>query len=71
MPVSVREAALIGADWSEATIEAALPAFAEDFSPLSDMRASAGYRLETARNMLRRYWRDSMGETTAILGVQP
>ncbi|MEZ5883468.1 MAG: xanthine dehydrogenase small subunit [Paracoccaceae bacterium] len=65
------EAALIGADWSEATIEAALPAFAEDFSPLSDMRASAGYRLETARNMLRRYWRDSMGETTAILGVQP
>ena len=65
------EAALIGADWSEATIEAALPAFAEDFSPLSDMRASAGYRLETARNMLRRYWRDSMGEATAILGVQP
>ena len=63
------EKALIGADWSEAAIEAALPALAEDFSPMSDMRASAAYRLETAQNMLLRYWREAAGETTGLSEV--
>ncbi|MEM6743111.1 MAG: xanthine dehydrogenase small subunit, partial [Pseudomonadota bacterium] len=35
-----------------ATAEAALPAFAEDFQPITDMRASADYRLAVARNLL-------------------
>ncbi|MGG7565959.1 xanthine dehydrogenase small subunit [Rhodovulum sp. DZ06] len=48
------EAALIGKPWTEATVEAALPAFATDFQPLSDMRASADYRLAVARNLLRK-----------------
>lgn len=48
------EAALTGQPWSEGTINAAIPAFAEDFTPLSDMRASAEYRLKAAQNML---WR--------------
>ncbi|QHQ35706.1 xanthine dehydrogenase small subunit [Algicella marina] len=48
------ETALVGQPFTEATITAALPAFAEDFTPLSDMRASADYRLQCARNMLRR-----------------
>lgn len=65
------ERALTGADWSEDAIEAALPAFAEDFSPMSDMRASAAYRLETAQNMLRRYWRERTGEATALSSEVP
>lgn len=48
------EAALIGQPWSEATIEAAMAAIDDDYTPLSDMRASAAYRSLAARNMLRK-----------------
>ena len=50
------EAALTGAPWTAATIAAALPAFDADFAPISDLRASASYRLETAKAMLERYF---------------
>ncbi len=50
------EAALRGQPWTEATLAAAQAALAEDFTPLSDMRASAGYRLQVAQNLLRRFW---------------
>ncbi|SLN75985.1 xanthine dehydrogenase small subunit [Oceanibacterium hippocampi] len=53
------EAALEGAAWNEATIEAAVAAYDRDFSPISDMRATAGYRLLAAKNMLRRCWHES------------
>ena len=46
------EAALVGRDWTLATVTAALPAFASDFVPMTDMRASSAYRLEAAQNML-------------------
>lgn len=46
------EAALMGRAWTEATVRAALPAFAEDFQPIDDLRASAAYRLAVARNLL-------------------
>lgn len=65
------EAALRGRPWTAATVEAALPAFAKDFTPLSDMRASAGYRLEAARGMLSRYFRDLSGEPASVLEVRP
>ena len=64
------EAALIGQPWAEATIEAAVAAFAADFTPLSDMRASAAYRLEAAQNLLRRYYLDLSGQATSVLGVR-
>jgi xanthine dehydrogenase small subunit len=50
------EATLTGRPWSEATIEAAARALTEDFTPLSDVRGSAGYRLTAAANLLRRLW---------------
>ena len=28
----------------------------QDFAPLSDMRASGAYRMQTAQNLLRRFW---------------
>ena len=55
------ESSLIGRPWSEKPITAALPAFVQDFQPLSDMRASAAYRLEAAQAMLRRYFADLSG----------
>ncbi|MCA0243007.1 MAG: xanthine dehydrogenase small subunit [Proteobacteria bacterium] len=50
------EAALQGRPWTEATLQAATAALAQDFQPLSDLRASAGYRLQVAGNLLRRFW---------------
>ncbi len=50
------EAALIGQPWTEATLAAAQAALATDFTPLTDMRASAGYRQRVARNLLQRFW---------------
>ena len=63
------ESALIGQSWSEATINAALPAFAQDFTPLSDMRASAAYRLTAAQNLLMRYFLQDQGLDTDVLEV--
>ena len=47
--------ALQGKLWTQSTIEQALPGLGEDFTPLSDMRASADYRLTVAGNLLRRF----------------
>ncbi len=49
------EAALLGRGWDEAAVAAAIDALPRDFTPLSDMRASAGYRLKVAGNLLRRF----------------
>jgi xanthine dehydrogenase small subunit len=50
------EAAVVGRPWSEATLQAAQRALAEDFKPLTDMRASAAYRTQVSQNLLRRFW---------------
>jgi xanthine dehydrogenase small subunit len=48
------EAALEGQPASPQAFDAAAAAVAADFAPLSDARASAGYRLEAAAGLLRR-----------------
>ena len=48
------EAALVGQVWNSTTVNAAVEALASDFTPLSDMRASAAYRALAAGNMLRK-----------------
>ena len=50
------ERALQGQPLGSATLEAACAALAEDFSPLSDFRASQAYRQLTAQNLLRKYF---------------
>ncbi len=50
------EAALSGAPLDDATLAAAVEALAEDFRPISDMRASCDYRLQAAGNLLRRFF---------------
>lgn len=49
------EAALLGNPWTADTVESAMADFDEDFTPITDMRASAAYRMQSARNMLRKY----------------
>jgi xanthine dehydrogenase small subunit len=63
------EQALIGQPWTAATIASAQGEFDKDFTPMSDMRASAEYRLETARNLLARCYDDMNGEATSVLEV--
>ncbi|PHS23032.1 MAG: xanthine dehydrogenase small subunit [Robiginitomaculum sp.] len=58
------EAALIGKEWSENNIRTAMSALAQDFTPLSDMRASADYRLNAAQNLL---WKFYLGEDAPYL----
>ncbi|MEN3364308.1 MAG: xanthine dehydrogenase small subunit [Burkholderiales bacterium] len=50
------EAAMNGREWSEATVREAMQMLPQDYSPLTDMRASSAYRLKTAQNLLYRFW---------------
>lgn len=50
------EQALIGAAWNESSVALAVEKLAEDFKPLTDMRASSAYRLQSAGNLIRRFY---------------
>lgn len=50
------EAALEGQSFNEAVIRQAMAALDEDFTPLTDMRASDQYRRQAAKNTLYRYF---------------
>ncbi len=50
------EAALLGQPWSEATMRQAQSALAQDFTPLTDLRASDRHRQRVAANLLERFW---------------
>ncbi len=56
------EAALHGEPWRRATIDAAMTALADDFSPIDDHRASGAYRLRAAQNLLLRYFLEHSDE---------
>src|SRR3990167_1966878 len=61
------ETALLGQPLTPETLATARAAFASDFQPLSDMRASAAYRLTTAQNLLTRYVHDLSGAPVNVL----
>jgi xanthine dehydrogenase small subunit len=58
------EEALQGQAWNEETISKGMEAFAKDFEPITDMRASADYRLRGGQNLLRRLYLETRGELT-------
>lgn len=49
------ESNLHGAALSDATLQQAALALEQDFSPISDARASADYRIQVAKNLLKRF----------------
>jgi xanthine dehydrogenase small subunit len=61
------EAALLNQEWQERTIEAAVAALAEDFQPLTDLRASSDYRMLAAGHLLRRFYRETQGNISQSL----
>ena len=50
------EQALEGKTWNQQTIDQAMQAMLADFTPLTDMRASAPYRMQVAQNLLQRFF---------------
>jgi xanthine dehydrogenase small subunit len=60
------EQQLLGARWEQAGIDAAVEALRRDFQPLTDMRASEGYRLQCAGNLLQRFFLESGGAQHAL-----
>jgi xanthine dehydrogenase small subunit len=61
------QAALLGQPWNAATVKAAIQVLRQEFTPISDMRASAAYRTEVLGNLLQRYWLESQGGTDTSL----
>jgi xanthine dehydrogenase small subunit len=55
------EAALTGQPWTQATVTQAMATLRQEFTPLSDLRASANYRVQVLGNLLQRFWLESQG----------
>ncbi|MDP2000934.1 MAG: xanthine dehydrogenase small subunit [Rhodoferax sp.] len=58
---SQTEAALRGQPWTLETVKTAMATLRGEFSPISDMRASASYRVQVLGNLLQRFWLESQG----------
>lgn len=63
------EAAVVGQPWTEAAAKAAAAALAQDFKPMTDMRASADYRLKVAQNLFTKLWLETVGAIP--IGIWP
>ncbi|MBL0372081.1 xanthine dehydrogenase small subunit [Rhizobium sp. KVB221] len=61
------ENALLGRAWTEANVKAAAAELDQNFTPLSDWRATAEYRMLTARNLLTRFYLESQGQEAELV----
>jgi xanthine dehydrogenase small subunit len=50
------EARLTGSEWTEATVKSAMEDMEKDFTPITDWRASAAYRMRVSKNLLMRLY---------------
>jgi xanthine dehydrogenase small subunit len=57
---------LTGSAWTLATAERAAAGFETDYGPISDMRASASYRMKIAKNLLLRYFHERQDGARSI-----
>lgn len=60
------EKALVGKPWTEQAVVEAMAEYANDFSPLTDMRATAAYRSMAARNLILRFYAQTTGTREPI-----
>jgi len=71
-PVRARqtEALLEGATWDDALAERAARALRDEFAPIDDMRASAGYRRTVLANLMRRFCIEMAGDHRTVTRVE-
>ncbi len=63
------EQALMGGPWTEASVAMAMAQLDEDYTPLTDMRASEAYRRLVAKHLLQRFFLETSGRiATTRLG---
>ena len=60
------EATLMGKIWNKKTIKLAQEAIENDFSPISDVRASKEYRRFVAQNLLERFYSETQSTSLTI-----
>ena len=72
-PVRARhaEAAMRGRAWTEETVERGVEALASDVTPIDDLRASAGYRMLVARNLLRKAFMETTADPPRTRVLEP
>ena len=63
------EKALLGEAFTKQALEQAMAALEQDFTPIDDMRASAGYRIQVAQNLLQRFYHEADGMAVDELQV--
>jgi xanthine dehydrogenase small subunit len=61
------QTALMGQPWNPSTVQDAIEVLRAEFTPISDMRASAAYRTEVLGNLLQRFWLESQGNADTSL----
>lgn len=61
------EKALVGNLWNEETVKTAQAAFDADYQPLTDWRATAAYRMLTAKNLLLRFFLETSGQKAELV----
>jgi xanthine dehydrogenase small subunit len=64
------EKALLENGWSEASVHAAIESLRQDYTPMTDMRASAAYRMQIAQNLLLRLWLEAHPQTASDLPLR-
>ena len=68
-PVRARQTqqVLVGQPWNLDTVHQATAVLRAEFSPISDMRASASYRSTVLGNLVQRFWLECQGATEVSL----
>jgi xanthine dehydrogenase small subunit len=64
------EQALIGQPWVAETVNQAMSAMQQDYTPLTDWRASADYRMLAAQNLLQRFYLETSSAEPVRLVVE-
>ncbi len=63
------EATLSGGSWTKDSVQRAMLTLRSEFAPISDLRASAAYRVQVLGNLLQRFWLESQGQCNIDLAA--
>ena len=61
------ESKIVGHPWNEKTVQAAMDSMPTDFQPVTDMRASADYRMRSAQNLLFKFLLETTSDSAKSL----